>query len=356
MFKNIYFVTYGSLRYFLSIIEPGKSNLIVMQDFEPLKQFLSEILPDETLITSKAIESGRISMNSKKRFLQRMLDILICRFQIPEPLKDISPQAKVFFFLEVGLSFFIIFKYLQKKGALFNFVDPGHPIKRKHKIPRSRLPKALQFELWFLELLSGVQLEWFEVPHKKKPTILGLKNHFDPIKVSPMSWSEISRKHNWCFGIDTKNAALFIDCSLQEIQGIDAKCSQQNLVDFCSKLIDKGMTIHIKCHQGFPLNSFFGTALEHKIEILPTYFPVELIMDHYNEVYGIISSSLAYPINGKKFSLAKLLVFNSEEKMEVFKRAYNATCGKDVEMVSPDECPSQLNQRWYATGCFGNET
>jgi hypothetical protein len=340
MFENIYFVTYGSLRYFLSIIEPGKSNLIVIQDFQPLKQFLSEILPDEILITSKEIESGRIPMNSRKRFLQRMLGILICRFQIPTLLKNISPQAKVFFFLEVGLSFFIIFKYLQKKGALFNFVDPGHFINSNNKISVSHLPKSLRIELWFLELLSGVQLAWFEASYKMKPTILGLRNHFEPMKVSPMSWSEVSRKLNWRFGVDTKDAVLFIDCLIQKILGIDVKRSRQNVIDFCSKLIDNGVAIHVKGHQGFSLNSFSGTALENKVKILPTHFPVELILDYYKEVYGIISTSLAYPTNGKKFSLAKLIVFNSEEQMDAFNRAYKTTCGEEVENVSLVECPA----------------
>ena len=344
MYKNIYFIPYGSLRYFLSIIEPGKSNLIIIQDTPQLRQFVSEALPNETLIASPRIASRRIPVNSKKRLLQRMLDILICRFQIPEPLKNISPQAKVFLFQEVGyLSFFILCKYLQRKGVEVNFVDFGNPVNHKHKITITHLPMSLRVELWFLQLLSGIQLAWFEAPYKKKLKMIGLSNHLEPMKVSPMSWNEISRKHNLCFGIDTKNAVLFIDVTLQTVIGIDVKRSQQNVVDFISQLIDKGVVIHVKGHQGTPLNSFSGTLLENKVQILPTYYPVELIMDYYQEVYGIISNSLSNPIKGKKFSLANLLVFKSETRVADFNRAYKVACGKEIGNISMIEHSCPLN-------------
>jgi hypothetical protein len=345
MFENIYFIPYGSLRYFLSIIEPGKSNLIIIQDTPHLRQFVSEALPDETLIASPRIDSRRIPVNSKNRFLQRMLDILIFRFQIPEPLKNISPQAKVFLFQEVGyLSFFILCKYLQKKGAIVNFVDFGNPVNHKHKVSRNNLPGSLRVELWFLQLLSGLRLAWFEAPYKKKLKMIGLSNHLEPMKVSPMPWNEISRKYSLRFGIDTKKAVLFIDCTLQTIIGIDVKRSQQNVVDFISHFIDKGVVVHVKGHQGEQLNSFSGTALEHKVQILPTYYPVELIMDYYQEVYGIISVSLSNPIKGKKFSLANLLVFKPEERVVDFNRAYKAACGKEIGNISLVDHPCPLNQ------------
>ena len=176
-----------------------------------------------------------------------------------------------------------------------------------------------------------------------KIKMVGLKNHLEPMKVSPLLWSEISRKHNLWFGIDTKNAVLFIDCTLQKFRGIDVNRSQQNLVDFVSQLIDKGVVVHVKGHQGEQLNSFSGTVLEHEIQILPTYYPVELIMDYYQEVYGIISNSLSNPIKGKKFSLANLLVFKSETRVADFNRAYKVACGKEIGNISMIEHSCPLN-------------
>ena len=344
MFENIYFIPFGSLRYFLSIIEPGNSNLIIIQDTPHLRQFVSEALPDETLIASPIIGARRIPINKKRRFLRLILDILVCRFQIPKALENVSPHAKVFLFQEAGcLSFFILCKYLQRKGAEVNFVDFGNLINHEHKIPVNQLSRAFLIELWFLQLLSGIQLAWYEAPYKKKIKMVGLKNHLEPMKVSPLLWSEISRKHNLWFGIDTKNAVLFIDCTLQKFRGIDVNRSQQNLVDFVSQLIDKGVVVHVKGHQGEQLNSFSGTVLEHEIQILPTYYPVELIMDYYQEVYGINSASLGNPIKGRKFSLANLMVFKSEEREEDFKMVYKTVCVEEIENINLVECPSPLN-------------
>ena len=344
VFENIYFVPFGSLRYFLSIIEPGKSNLIIIQDFPHLIQFVSEALPNETLVTTPIIGARRIPINNKRRFLQLILDILVCRFHIPKPLKNVSPQAKIFLFQEVGcLSFFILCNYLKRNGAIVNFIDFGNLVNHKHKISVNHLSRTYRIELWFLQLLSGIQIAWFQAPYKKKIKMIGLSNHLEPMKVSPLPWSEISRKHNLCFGIDTNNAVLFIDCTLQKIRGIDEKRSQQNVVNFVSQLIDKGVVIHVKGHQGVQRNSFSGTALEHKVQILPTYYPVELIMGNYQEVYGIISLSLSNPIKGRKFSLANLIVFKSEEREEDFKRAYKTVCGKEIENINLVECPSPLH-------------
>jgi hypothetical protein len=340
MFENIYFVYFGALQHFLTIIEPGKSNLIIIQDVPYLKQFLNAILPDETIITVPEIESRRISKKNKKRFFQCLLDIIITRTQIPAPLKTISPKAEVFLFLEVGsLSFFILCQFLQKKDATVNYVDAGSPINYNHSIPYNRLSKSLRFELWFLQILSGVRLAWFEAPYKPKLKIIGLRNHTPPLELSPMLWGEITQKHRWHYKKDIHNAVLFIDCTIQNILGIDFNRSQKNVIDFFSQLIDKGVAIHVKGHQGSQLNSFSGTELERKVELLPTFYPVELIMNSYQKVYGINSNALKCPIYGKKFSLIKLLVFTSQERKKIVNDTFRINVGTEIDHIELPQSP-----------------
>jgi len=169
--------------------------------------------------------------------------------------------------------------------------------------------------------------------------MIGLEDHISPMKCLPMSWSDISEKYRWQFKRKTQNAVLFIDCTLQSVIGLDPHLSQRNVVDFFSQLIDKGVAIHLKSHQGHQQNTFSGTELENKVEILPTFYPVELIMDYYQEVYGINSAALRYPIKGKKLALVKLLVFTSQERESILNNTFRINVGTEINNIELLESP-----------------
>ena len=79
------------------------------------------------------------------------------------------------------------------------------------------------------------------------------------------------------------------------------------------------MKVHLKRHYNQPLNSFKGLPFEKGIDILPIHYPAEIIMDYYQEVYGISTIAFSNPIKGKKFSLFNLVVFEEKVRREHYK-------------------------------------
>ena len=113
---------------------------------------------------------------------------------------------------------------------------------------------------------------------------------------------------------------------------INVERTLDNLVRFLSRLIDQGKSIHLKphCDEKYKYHSLTGTSLENEVKVLPKYFPVELIMNQYSEVYGSWSSALAAPIDGRIYSLGDLMVFNSEESERSFRKFSNELCRQNT--------------------------
>lgn len=342
MYENIYFVYFACLHEFLSLIEPGKSNLIVIHDVHPLKKFLREILPNEKIIIIREINSQNIHKIWNKAYFQRIFDILYLRVHIPKLFKDVSSQTKVFFFQTSDIAFLLFYRFykckmkLQVNNIYSHLGGPSFD----WKVPDKDLNKALRYQLWIIQAFCGLDLAWFEVPYKKKVKYIGLEHPVEHKKYDIKSWSEITRKYHFNIENNTKNAVLFIDWDIKTIFGVNVKKSQRNFVKFFNSIINKGFNIHLKGHYGHKNNSFQGTVLENKIELLDSHFPVELIMNNYEEVYGVASRSLSYRIKGKKYSLGKLLVFDLEFRRDQFNAIYSLTLGDEIKRVSQASIPN----------------
>ena len=335
-YEYIFFVYFACLQEFLSLIEPGKSNLIVIHDVPELKKFLREILPNEKIITIREINSTYRKIWNKV-FFQRIFDILYLRVHIPKLFKEVSSQTKVFFFSEAGdIAFLLFYRFFKckKKLQVNNIYSHLSSPPFDWKVPDEDLNKRLRYQLWIIQAFCGLDLAWFELPYKKKVKYIGLDNPIEHNKYDIKTWSEIARKYHFNIVNNTKNAVLFIDLDLNNILGINVKKSQRNFVKFFNSIIDKGFKIHLKGHYGHKNNSLQGTVLENKIELLDTHFPVEMIMNNYEKVYGIASSSLGYRIKGTKYSLVKLLVFESEFRRDQFHDIYSLTSGDEIKRIN----------------------
>lgn len=322
MTKNIYFVqNFHGIQHFLSLYEPGEQNLIVISNNKSLRQFLQEIMPNEEKIIVHQIPANFLGLEHPFYFF------LFWRIYYGRLLKKIMPPAKAYFFSKTGNEhFYILIGYLARKGIDIKYVDAFGGNFYEERIEDQHLLSRLYLRI--LSIMGGVRLAKFQIRYGQ---CLGLANCVEPMNYRPNTWEFLSKKYHWTYKNESKNAILLVD---DPRPGLNIKKTQQNLICFFTRLLNKGVQIHLKPHCDAPgINSFNGTFLEKEIKILPAYFPVELIMNQYQEVYSFLSFSDTAPIKGEKYSLAKLLVFNSKEEEALFWKSFGDIFGKEITKV-----------------------
>ncbi|MFQ6116585.1 MAG: hypothetical protein ACE5NG_21225 [bacterium] len=334
MIENVYFVeSLHGIQYFLSLCKAEQSNLIVMGENRSLHQFIQDIMPNERKITIPRIP--RLNFHPYKLSYYFSFFWLVCcflfwRIYYTRFLKEIRPPAKAFFFARDGSEhFYIVLGYLARRGVQINYVDALSANYYAEPIEEQRFRSRLY--LWFLGRVGGIQLARFRARLKEK---LGLVNCFEPMPHTPDSWQLLSKKYRWNYRSEAENAILVVDRPIQAYRGVNVEKTQQNLIRFFSEFLGKGVQIHLKPHYSWPaINSFSGTNVEEKIKILPRYFPVELIMNQYQEVYLFTSASGSIPIEGKKYSLARLVVFDSKDEEDTFWKICEDNFGEEIAKV-----------------------
>lgn len=315
MIENVYFVeNLHGIQYFLSLYDPTKSNLIVMGHYKALHQFLQEIMPNERKIVIPLIPDYH---RRRLGWLRRLWVFFRWRIKYSRLLREVKPPAKAWFLSKYANEhFFIPLGCLSRRGVELKFVDatsigfPAELVEDQNLFSR--------LYVWLLGIVGGVRFI------KARCRVhfwqgLGLASGFETVDYTPDSWQLLSQKYQRAFGIESENAVLIVDDPIQHFPGINVGETQKRLVSFVSGLLEKDLQVHLKPHYGGDVNSFSGTCLEDQIRILPRFFPVELILNRYQEVYWLFSSaSGACPIDGKKYSLANLVVFDSKEKEGLF--------------------------------------
>lgn len=356
MIENVYFVeNLHGIQYFLSSCELNESNLVVMSENRSLHQFLREIMPNENKIAicglrltpypslTESLSSTRHSLPSRllrkiyylRLPVYQLFHVLFWRIYYTRLLKGIRPPAKAYFFSKCeSLHFFVLLGYLARKGIDIRFIDGisesfyMERIEEQHLFPR--------FYLWVLGLAAGVKLARAQARYWQ---FLELVDSIHPTACHLDSWELLAEKYHWAHINRDRDAILLVDGPIQTISGANIKDTQKNLVRFFTPFLEKGVQIHLKPHYNHPeIDSFDGTQLGDEIKKLPSYFPVELIMNHYQSVYFFASVSGSTPIKGKKCSLANLMVFNSEEKRDLFWKLCQDDFSKEmgvIEFVTP---------------------
>lgn len=360
MIKKVYFVkNLHGIRYFLSLYEPSDEHLIIVGKNASLQQFLREILPYENKIPIGNLRltpysSLTESLNSTprslpSRWLRRMYylfvpiyqacHVLLSRIYYASLLRGIKAPAEAYLFSKSGsLEFLVMASCLRKKGIDIRFVDA---ISEGFYLERVEEQSFLsRFYLWTSSLAAGVKLAMGRARYWQS---FELANPILPTVCQPDSWERLAEKYRWTHINGDTDAILLVDGPIQLFRGVNIKDTQENLIGFFAQFLDNGVQIHLKLHYNHPeISSFDGTQLEDKIKKLPAYFPAELIMNHYERVYLFGSSSGSAPIKGKKYSLANLVVFDSEEERDLFRKLYQDSFSKEIgviEFVAPRQSP-----------------
>ena len=326
MIENVYFVNnYLGIGHFLSLYEPAASNLIVTSQHGSLRKLLDEIMP----------EAKKVVIPSMPRVmdpLRRLHQVVLRRTRQTELLKDITPSATAYYFIEIGaVHFFVALGYLSRRQVDTRFVDAiseGYHYERKST---KEVALTTRFYLWVLSQAAGVRLTWMKTHNKDW---LGLQEPVMPMPYSPDPWESIVNKYTFSYRNHSRDAILLVDAPIQGLRRVNIPKSQENLVQFMTQLLDQGIQIHIKPHPTHPdRSSFDGAHLSDKITFLPAHYPVEMLMHQYQKVYFFMSASGAAPFSGKKYSLANLLEFSSEEARDAFWTTYRDVLGEDCELV-----------------------
>lgn len=320
--KKIYFVeNLHGIQYFLSLYQPEDENIIVVsKEAKASIMFLQEIIPDEEKLLVPRISLSGIT--PKEQFEAQKAEIVSWRNRYSCLFSHIQPPAKAYFLgTQDSIHFFILLKQLHDKGIDIKYVN-AHPEFSHAPIPEHVLNMQYRCHLEELSKLIGLKV----IAEKCRAwTAIALANYPKPIDYTPDSWQVLCEKYSWSFKKLSERAVLLIDGPIQSFREINIEKSQKMLLAFLRELIAEGKTIHLKPHynERIDYNSLSGTYLEREVKILPKYFPVELIMNQYPEVYGYGSTALATPIKGKKYSLAKLLQFNSSDGERVFREIFS---------------------------------
>lgn len=333
MIRNVYFVqNLHGIQYFLSLYEPEQSNLIAMSDEKSLHQFLQDIMPNERKIVVPRVPFERLPL--RRHAFRRLVHFCLWRIRYTGLLREVLPLAKAYFFGSGGsIHFFILLGYLSRRGVEIKYVDAHSAHFHQERIESPHFSSRLY--LWFLSTMAGIRLTRYRTRYWD---YLGLANWVEPVTYRPDSWDHLAMKYGWTFQNESQNAILLIDGPIQSFNnigaGVNIEETQRNLVCYFSELLNKGIQIHLKPHYDAEgVNSFSGTSLEKKVRILPESFPVELIMNAYQEVYFFCSVSGSTPIQGKKYSLANLVVFNSEERKDLFRKLCEDDFGEEITKV-----------------------
>ena len=99
---------------------------------------------------------------------------------------------------------------------------------------------------------------------------------------------------------------------------MDRIATQGNISRFLLKKILEGKNVFVKAHyRSGGLTMLSNTTVNDLVTHLPTSIPVELLMDAFDEIYFISSTSGGRPAPGKKYCLLDLVVFKTEDAAKI---------------------------------------
>lgn len=316
-YKIYFVVNFHGINHFLSLYNPDDNNIIIIGNNESMEEFARNYLQYDKLIILPALILQKRNIFSFPYSLLKI--ILKCRY-----FKKISSSSDVYFFNIYGSTeFCFAIKYLQKKGHKIFYNDPHKEIFFHEDLGTYKIDRKKKIYAALVNISCGLKLVWYK---NRFLYGLGFNEKFNEISIDVITWKKIKEKLNFVSNIDTNKAVLIIDGPIQSYKNmLSLKESQYNLVCYFKKLLNTGKKIYLKPHYAMlEINSFSGTELEKSLYILPEYYPVELIMDEFEDIY-FFASAASLSGNARKYSLLNLLQFHSKESknkiIEVLKDA-----------------------------------
>lgn len=334
-YDKVYFLDkiFG-INHFLTLYNPDESNLIVMSEDQSLGAFFHDVLPDQVIR-----RVPRIPINyfpGPGEFPAQLSQINAWCKEYRNLLNDIQPPTKIFFFSKANTPhFFVLLADLKKRGLDIEYINPVPSSFTIERIEKTSLPEVSYQHLQDLEKIIECPLYVYKYPLWLD---FGIGEEYKSRTITPLSWEILGKTYAWKKPDDSDDAVLLIDGPLEVFGGLNMSTSTEHIVNFLLKLIGRGKKIHIKPHYDERLigHSLTGTILEDKVFVLPKYFPSEILVHHYGEIYGFNSMTLLSPTNGRKFTMSKLLVFNSKEHEDLHWHLFKITVLNAVDATLVD--------------------
>ncbi len=302
--KRLYFVeNFHGIQYFLSVVSPDDDGVVVTSGDPVLGKFLDEAIPSVKRLVIPRVPS--------RRFFLHPFFLLWWRIKYSRILRSHDVDEAVFFGHVNNLHFFSTFKGFIRRGVCLRYIDSWRGrffINRiKEKSVLRKLYNAILSAACGIEI-ARFQGRIFQVPGWSDPPI--------PDTIEALSWCQIAEK----FGFPTEkinDAVLLIDGPIHAFPGIDYERSVERVVDYLKRHVKR--KIHLKQHLTAGRHSFEGHPFEAELELAPRHIPAELLILRYNEIYFFSSNAgCADQGDARRFSLAKLLVFDSDDSEKAF--------------------------------------
>jgi len=314
-YDAIYFVPgVDGIRYFLSHYDPNLSNLIVTNEgIKSIHKLIRVLFSEQKIITVPNLKFNGFP-NTEAQYNEQIVELETYRKLYSNILDNYLPVKKAYVFSNhCQFNFFILLRKLESEGVevasiKVDFEAVFKPIESRY------LPSLFKLHLEKMSQIIGYKMYLLNMSGFTINAGIGPLSNIKSININPAPWQELANKFSVTYKTDTNNAVLFIDTPIQYyFMGVDLKKTQHNIERFFQKLISEGKEIHLKPHyqDAAREHSLSGTEVEKNITLIPSFFPVQLIMDFYTEIYAYSSTSLIAPIKGKKYSLSKFIEFKS---------------------------------------------
>lgn len=316
MIKNVFFIqNLVRLNYFLTLYQPHEENLLIINNDNSLNRFFHQTFSHTKIITIPPIPNQDFRNYRQNRW-KLLMDCFSFRVHYTQILKAVAPKANVYFFAKAGQTqFFILLGYLFKQGMNLNYVDRCEKNKLSN-VSNNHLRLVDRLFLFLLSWICGIQLIWTR-KYTGKIHLLGWGQKVEELSLVPDDWEKFA--HYFQISSAGNNKILWVDGPMQSMKGLDPAQTQAKFIAFLQSLLEEGVQIDLKPHPDYPhLHSLQGTEIEKKINLLPSYFPIELLMSNYEKVYIMCnhSNTLHAPFQGEKYSLSNLLVFQSAQQYQ----------------------------------------
>ena len=341
---------YVDLKYFFSIFDPDKRSLVIVSDVVAKCPFLSDVVGEDqiiSLIDPPYFGHPHPPLITWPRHFLPFLDAAI---KLRWLFRFTNGKAEAFMLNDFNVfTIFVLTEVFRRKNIKVKHIDTCAWLRTERSsdvLIRSRGPQFKK-HLNILSRIAGTEItEGIYRPiaagpddpgHPASATAVGyvLADSMEKIEIAVTPWDKLIERFNLGRYAPGENAVLVIDTLFAEAwPKVDRTRTYERTANYFASKLRNDQRIHFKPHYLSPgSNVFQSTVIEGKVDVLEASVPAEVYMEFYDEIYFFSSLSAAFKCKGKKYSLAPLIAFLSEDEKERFLTIQKLKFGDEIDNI-----------------------
>ena len=346
------FYGYGDLKYFFSIFDPDKRSLVIVSDVVAKCPFLSDVVGEDQIISLIDPPYFGHPHPPLKTWPRHFLPFLDAAIKLRWLFRFTNGKAEAFMLNDFNVfTIFVLIEVFRRKNIKVKHIDTCPWLRTERSsddLIRSRGPRFKKY-LNTLSRIAGTEItEGIYRPiaagrddpgHPASVTAVGyaladpMEKNEIAIAVAP--YSKLIERFNLGRYAPGEDAVLVIETPFAEAwPKVDRTRTYERTANYFASKLRNDQRIHFKPHYRSPGSEVFqGTVIEGKVDVLEASVPAEVYIEFYDEIYFFSSSSAASKCKGKKYSLAPLIVFLSEDEKERFLTLQKLKFGDEIDNI-----------------------